>query len=419
MSDTLSSQIRFEVGPKGWKNVRLEDVCERPQYGYTASAIEQPVGPHFLRITDITEEGVNWASVPYCKISDDEKYALKDGDILVARIGATTGKSFLITKAPRAIFASYLIRIRVKHSLIPEFLNLYMQSQMYWQYIQLTKGGRLKQGVNIPVLNELPVPLPPVSEQKEITRVLSTIRKSQQAAREVIEAAEEIRRTLVVSLRQNELLEGFAIGGLRKNAQLPPDWKFCRLSEIADTQSGGTPRRDHPEFFTGNIPWLKSGELDDQEIFQSDEQINQEALENSNAKILPKNTLLVALYGATVGKTGMLRIPAATNQAICSVTPKNYQFSPDFLRYYLISRRDDLLQQRYGAAQPNISQQILRNLEIILPPLHEQQRIATRLKTLDKKIATEEQRMVLLQNLYHTLLHDLFNGRIRLSQRGS
>jgi len=102
--------------PKGWRWVRLEEVCFKPQYGYTVSAVNKPIGPKLLRITDIQEGKVDWNLVPYCKInkSDIEKYRIEKNDIFFARTGATTGKSFLIEEEPPfAIFASYLIRIRL------------------------------------------------------------------------------------------------------------------------------------------------------------------------------------------------------------------------------------------------------------------------------------------------------------------
>jgi len=126
--DTL---VQTEIGTiaPNWKVAPLEDICESPQYGYTASAAE--VGSvHFLRITDITNSGVNWPTVPFCECSaeDAERYRLACGDIVFARIGATTGKSILITNPPPAIFASYLIRVRAKRDINATFLSQFFRS---------------------------------------------------------------------------------------------------------------------------------------------------------------------------------------------------------------------------------------------------------------------------------------------------
>jgi type I restriction enzyme S subunit len=170
-----------EIGevPDGWIIAKLRDVTQKPQYGYTETARKEQVGPQFLRITDIHDDGtVNWATVPYCVCSDTNylKYALDNDDILVARIGATTGKCFLVSKCPPAVFASYLIRIRANSSLLlPSYMFHFMNTRLYWTQINATKGGRLKQGVNIPNLQNLIIPVPDLSEQESTISLLDSI----------------------------------------------------------------------------------------------------------------------------------------------------------------------------------------------------------------------------------------------------
>ena len=165
-----------EIGeiPESWKAVRLGSYCYKPDYGYTESANDSPVGPKFLRITDIQNDAVNWENVPYCICSEEakEKYLLKTGDIVIARIGATTGKAYIIDDCPEAIFASYLIRVRTKDNLLPIFLAQYFRTNNYWRQIDQSKGGRLKGGVNIPILSHLVLPLPCLSEQQQIAEIL-------------------------------------------------------------------------------------------------------------------------------------------------------------------------------------------------------------------------------------------------------
>ena len=165
-----------EIGeiPESWEVVRLGNFCHKPDYGYTESANDSPVGPRFLRITDIQNDVVNWAKVPYCVCSDEdrEKYSLETGDIVVARIGATTGKAYIVDDCPDAVFASYLIRVRTKADLLPSFLAKYLRTDGYWTQINKSKGGRLKGGVNIPILSRLMLPLPRIPEQQEIAEIL-------------------------------------------------------------------------------------------------------------------------------------------------------------------------------------------------------------------------------------------------------
>jgi type I restriction enzyme S subunit len=193
-----------EIGlvPEHWEVVRLGEVCLKPQYGFTESATNQRVGPKFLRITDIQNSQVNWNTVPYCEISDEllKRYRLEPGDLLFARIGATTGKTLLIRECPEAIFASYLIRVRVNlNFLLPEFLFYFTQGNLYWSQINTAKGGRLKQGINIPVLSSLLVPLPPISEQRIIARILEAVDKKLQ----VEEARKQVLDALFNSLLHN------------------------------------------------------------------------------------------------------------------------------------------------------------------------------------------------------------------------
>jgi len=169
-----------EIGeiPEHWEVVRLGEVAEKPQYGYTASASDHPVGPKFLRITDIQDSGVFWPSVPYCEIDERGllKYSLEAGDLLFARIGATTGKTYLVTECPESVFASYLMRVRVQpQKILPEYAHYFTNTEAYWRQINASKGGRLKQGINIPVLTSLLLSLSPLSEQREIIHILSAI----------------------------------------------------------------------------------------------------------------------------------------------------------------------------------------------------------------------------------------------------
>ena len=151
---------------------------------------------------------------------------------------------------------------------------------------------------------------------------------------------------------------------------------------IAKTTSGGTPDKKHTEYYSGNIPWVRSGELDKGIIRDTEIKITQEGLENSSAKVFPTGTLLIALYGATIGKLAFLGIPAATNQAVCAIF-ENDTVSLKYLYYYLLFKRPDLVKQGIGGAQANISQTILKKLSIPYPvSKSEQQRIVARIEEL-------------------------------------
>jgi type I restriction enzyme S subunit len=190
------------------------------------------------------------------------------------------------------------------------------------------------------------------------------------------------------------------------------NWQSRPLGEMATTTSGGTPSRKRKDYYGGSIPWVKSGELNDDYIFETEEHLTEEGLKNSSAKLFQSGTILIALYGATVGKTSILRTNASTNQAVCGITP-----GPDldvgYLRYHLISLRRELLSHRYGGAQPNISQQIVRNQKIAYPPLPEQKKIAHILSTVQRAIEAQERIIQTTTELKKALMHKLFTEGLR------
>ncbi len=174
-------QKTTEIGPipASWDLNILNGYIEPPDYGFTASASKRPTGPKFLRITDIQDGQVDWHTVPYCECDAGALRAkrLHRHDIVVARIGATTGKAFLIEECPSdAVFASYLIRIRTRaEALSSAFLYYFMQSEAYWTHIDQHKGGRLKGGVNVPILTAMPIAVPPRDEQAEMVSILGAV----------------------------------------------------------------------------------------------------------------------------------------------------------------------------------------------------------------------------------------------------
>jgi len=207
---------------------------------------------------------------------------------------------------------------------------------------------------------------------------------------------------------------------------IPDEWDACPISEFCITSSGGTPNRKRPEYYLGGtIPWVKTGELKSKYLIDTEEKITKDALKNSSAKLFPVNTLLVAMYGATIGKSSILKVSAASNQACCAITcnPKKADF--EFLYYALNHRVDKLVELSAGGAQPNISQQIISSFLVPLPPFPEQQKIADILSTVDEHISEIESliektkvlkqgmmQRLLTKGIGHTEFKDTEIGRI-------
>ena len=162
------------TNPKGWEIVKLEKVSESISYGITASADFVPTATKMLRITDIQNGEINWESVPFCSgdKKDIQKYSIVSGDIVFARTGATTGKSFLIRHCPEnTLFASYLIRVRPSSLISPEYLAYFFKTEFYWKQIQQNSSGSAQPGVNSSKLKELLIILPPIELQKGFARL--------------------------------------------------------------------------------------------------------------------------------------------------------------------------------------------------------------------------------------------------------
>lgn len=193
------------------------------------------------------------------------------------------------------------------------------------------------------------------------------------------------------------------------------EWKYVQLEDFAKTSSGGTPKSDNPSYYEdGTIPWLTSGEVRKGRVSSFDNFITKKGLENSSAKIFPPKTILVAMYGATAGQIGFLEKEASTNQAICGILP-NEKYSSLFLYHYFTTRTKQLLMMGTGAAQPNISQEILRTLDINLPPLLEQNRIVSVLEIWDKSIENLNKKIEIKKQIKIELMHNLLIGKKRLS----
>jgi len=215
LTDSLLQSVFLEMFGDGfgkWKVDLLENLTDKIDYGVTASAVLKPVGPKFLRITDIQEGKVNWDDVPYCEISEKERNAslLSKGDIVFARTGATTGKSFLIQECPEnSVFASYLIRVRPAKELNPVFLFGYFQTAQYWKQISESATGSTQPGVNSTKLGELKIPLPPLPLQEEFARVAARVEGLRARQAEAERQAEGLFQSLLALSFAEGLAQSF------------------------------------------------------------------------------------------------------------------------------------------------------------------------------------------------------------------
>jgi type I restriction enzyme S subunit len=203
---------------------------------------------------------------------------------------------------------------------------------------------------------------------------------------------------------------------MQQKSELPEGWSFCTLEEIGKWSTGGTPSRKVKEYFNGDVPWVKSGDLKDNVVTDTEEKITQAALENSSAKLLPAGFVSIALYGATIGKLGIVNTDAATNQACANCQVNPCLINRAFLFYYLLSQREELVKAGQGGAQPNITNKIIREWSMTLPPLPEQHRIVTAIEALFTRLDAANERLDMvpetMKAFRQAVLAAAFEGRL-------
>ncbi|CAJ0790104.1 hypothetical protein LMG19083_01956 [Ralstonia psammae] len=239
----------------------------------------------------------------------------------------------------------------------PEFVA-HMLKRLVPQMEALASGGTFKE-ISKSSLAALSIPLPPLDVQREIVVEIEGYQKIIDGARQVVESY----RPQIIEQRA---------------------WEQVAVGELCDVKSGGTPDRASPEFWNGDIPWIKTGQIDFDHIEQAEEFITEAGLEQSSARIIPAGTVLMAMYGQgiTRGKVAILDIDAAINQACAALLPKSTAIDRDFLFYSLASRYEHLraISESRGGNQSNLNAQLIREVTIPLPPLDVQQAVVAEIE---------------------------------------
>ena len=189
-------------------------------------------------------------------------------------------------------------------------------------------------------------------------------------------------------------------------------WEYKKLGEVLETTSGGTPSKSHKEYYEGGtIPWLRSGEVSKGDIYDAELYITEEGLKKSSAKLFPIDTVLIAMYGATVGQVGILKSTMCTNQAICGILP-NKDFHPNFLKYVLLANKKNYLKQAMGGAQPNISQQVIKSTYIPIVKFSEQESVVSELDKINELIRLKKEQLKDFDNLAQSLFYEMFGDPV-------
>ena len=193
-------------------------------------------------------------------------------------------------------------------------------------------------------------------------------------------------------------------------------WKTVKLGDIFEITSGGTPSKMHPEYYeNGTIYWVKTGDLKGKYLISVPSLITEDGLKNSSAKIFPVGTILLAMYGATIGACSILKVEAATNQACAAFLP-NEDIDKSYFYYFLCSKKEEFIKLGVGGAQPNISAAILKNVKISLPPIEEQKRIADILDKANSLIDLRKQQLEKMDLLIKSKFIDMFGDPVTNSK---
>ena len=258
--------------------------------------------------------------------------------------------------------------------------------KLFYYALQSVEIPNLGYRRHFPIFDRFAIPLPPLPEQQRIVEriesLFSKLEEAKEEAQGVIDSFETRKAAILHKAFSGELTAKWR----EENGVGIESWERKRISECCKLGSGGTPSRKNPNYYTGDIPWIKTGEINWNTVNYSEESITQEAIDNSSAKVYAPGAVLVAMYGMgiTRGKAAILGIEAATNQAVCVLQPKEYLFNR-YLYFFFMCNYWDIREQAVGGNQLNLSATIIGKLNIDIPNLEEQYVITELLDSIIEK----------------------------------
>ncbi len=409
-SDTAHSEnVPFEV-PESWEWTTL-GLCSyiAGRIGFRGYTKDDLVGEYEGAITlspsNIVDGYMDYSKCTYIswdKYEESPEIMVENGDILLVKTGSSYGKCAFVDNLPwkSTINPQFVV---LKHIFInAKYLTIVLQSAYARKnYNEFVLGTAIPTFTQV-VLGNMSIPLPPLAEQHrivaEIEQWFSLI--------DIIESGKASLQTAVKQAK-SKILDLAIHGKLipqdtsdepaaellhrinpkaeitsdnARYGKVPKGWCITTLGSIGKWQSGATPSRLRKDYYGGNIPWLKTGDLNDGTIVDIPERITEEALQETSVKLNPTGSILMAMYGATIGKIGILSFPATTNQACCACI--DYKVEQMYLFYFLLANRSNFIRMGGGGAQPNISKDKIVNTKFPLPPLAEQHRIVAKIEEL-------------------------------------
>lgn len=335
---------------------------------------------------------------------DDESRAISDTKRTITELGAIktgltplpAGTVLLSSRAPIGKVAitgcEMYCNQGFKNLICSDSIN---NKYLYWflkgktQYLNSLGRGATFKEISKKIVADIEINLPDIEEQEKIVNRIEKIDSRLFMLRTEISRLDEL-----IKARFVEMFKG--------------KYDLFKVGEKLKTTSGGTPKSSVGEYYDGgDIPWLTSGEVNYGDITKPSSYITEKGLKNSSAKWVPENSIVIAMYGATAGKVGIVRYKTTTNQAVCSVLPNN-NFNQEFLRYAFQDISEELTSKAIGGGQLNISQTIIKNSYIVDAPIEEQERFASFAKQVDKSKFAVQKSLEKTQLLFDSLMQEYF-----------
>lgn len=375
-----------------WEKGNVFDLCE-----INPENISRNYPHDFITYYDISSVGSGVVTVndeiPLSDAPSRAKRVVRNNDTILATVRPGNRTFYYFKTAfENSIASTGFAVLRPKADITdPRFLYYLVSEPGFTAYLVAYEQGANYPAVNPEIIGGKRIEFPPLQTQRRIASILS-------AYDDLIEN----------NLRRIKLLEEKAFAGYKL---LVKSEKF-KLEELFDTSSGGTPSRTNAEYFTGEINWFKSKELADSILLESEEKITEQAVDKSSAKLFPAGSVIMAMYGATIGKLGLLSQPSTTNQACCAIIQKDEIASNYYILNWLIENREYVLSFRMGAAQENISQQVIRNLLVSIPKVRDLKIFNQEMKPIYQLIKNLHQQNTKLREARDIFLPRLMSGEI-------
>jgi len=382
-----------------WPVLKLGDISQSIDYGLTASADFDIKSNRFLRITDLKDGAVVWNDVPgcHCDAKELEKYRLALGDIVFARTGATTGKSYLVSDVySDAVFASYLIRVKPDPKRIDScYLAHYFQTPFYWQQIGQNSTGSAQAGVNATKLGALDVAVPPIAEQKRIAAILDKADALRQKRKQSLKLLDEFIRSVFLEMFGDPVVN-------------PMGWEVNTLDELGKITTGSTPPSGLEKMFGGEIPFMTPGDLENGELTPKRFVTDDGAI---HSRIVRPGSTLVCCIGATIGKVGIVDTKSAFNQQINAIE-WNDKISDIYGYHCLRFFKPIIIARGKSTTLPILKKSLFAKLVIPKPPIKLQSKFSIVVRKAEGLNDKSNASMNELNTLFNSLVQRAFRGEL-------